>query len=283
MTTVRVSTLDNGLRVATDEMDSVESASIGVWIGSGGRAEDQSNNGVAHFLEHMAFKGTKRRSAHDIALEVDAVGGHFNAWTGRETTAYYMRLLKDDLPLAVDILSDILQNPVFDEAEIERERGVILQEIGQMLDTPDDVVFEQFQKTAFPNQPLGRSILGPAEGVQTMRRTTLVDFMQSRYRAENMVVAAAGAVNHDQVLELAEQAFNNLPSSNGNIPIEPGLYHGGDFRENKKSEQVHLALGFPSVSHHDEDRYDVAVLSTVAALASPDLKIELELTVRLPD
>ncbi len=160
MSIPEVSTLPNGLRIVTDRMDGVETASIGVWVDVGTRDEPAEINGVAHLLEHMAFKGTERRSARAIAEEIETVGGHLNAYTSREHTAYYARVLKGDVPLAVDILSDILQNSVFDAEELTRERTVILQEIGQALDTPDDLIFDQFQERAYPDPGLGRPLLG---------------------------------------------------------------------------------------------------------------------------
>ena len=162
-----VGTLPNGLRVVTDTVDSVETVSIGVWVGTGTRSETPANNGVAHFLEHMAFKGTAHRTATQIAEEIEAVGGHMNAYTSRESTAYYVKLLKEDAALAVDVLADILQNPSFDQEELDRERSVILQEIGQALDTPDDIVFDHLQDAAFRDQAIGRSILGTAESVRS--------------------------------------------------------------------------------------------------------------------
>src|SRR4029450_5659096 len=160
---VRVPTLANGFRVATDRMDSVETTSLGVWAGVGTRNEPAEHNGVAHLLEHMAFKGTRRRSARDIVVEIKDVGGFLNAYTGREQTAYYAKVLAEDTPLVVDILADILQNSVFDADELTRERAVVLQEIGQAEDTPDDIIFDHFQEIAFPDQAMGRPVLGRAE------------------------------------------------------------------------------------------------------------------------
>ncbi|MBT8408872.1 MAG: insulinase family protein, partial [Alphaproteobacteria bacterium] len=163
--TVELHTLANGLRIVTEHMPGLKSASVGIWINAGGRHERPEQNGIAHFLEHMAFKGTERRSAAQIAEAIEDVGGYINAYTSRETTAYYARVLEADVGLALDVISDIVLNPVFDPAEIEIERGVILQEIGQALDTPDDIIFDWLQEAAFPDQPLGRTILGPAERV----------------------------------------------------------------------------------------------------------------------
>jgi len=162
----QLTTLPNGFRIATEHMPGLESAAIGVWVLAGARHERAEQNGIAHFLEHMAFKGTKRRSALQIAEAIEDVGGYINAYTSRETTAYYARVLKDDVPLALDVVADILRNPVFDPREIEVERGVILQEIGQAADTPDDIIFDWLQQEAYPDHPLGRTILGPEARVQ---------------------------------------------------------------------------------------------------------------------
>ena len=167
---VQTTRLANGLRVVSDPIDHVETASVGLWIDVGARCETEETNGLSHLLEHMAFKGTKRRSARDIAEEIEAVGGHLNAYTSRETTAYYAKVMKEDVPLALDLLADILQHSTFDPEELERERAVVMQEIAAVNDTPDDLVFDRFQETAYPDQPLGRSILGPPERVGSYSR-----------------------------------------------------------------------------------------------------------------
>ncbi|WP_374443429.1 M16 family metallopeptidase [Stella sp.] len=260
--TVRVTTLPGGLRVATDRMEEVATVSLGVYVDAGARNEPAAINGVAHFLEHMAFKGTERRSARAIAEEIEAVGGHLNAYTAREQTAYYAKVLKDDAPLALDILSDILQHSTFDQAEFDRERQVILQEIGQAEDTPDDIVFDHFQATAYPGQAMGRPVLGTVETVSALPRWALVDYMRSHYHAPAMVVAAAGAVDHDRIVEMAAAAFTGIP---GEPPpaVEPGGYAGGDFREDRDLEQIHLVVGFPGVSYTDPDHHAYQVLATL--------------------
>src|SRR6201981_1720927 len=168
--TGRVSRLGNGLRVATDQIDTVDTVSLGIWVDVGTRHEPAIINGAAHFLEHMAFKGTARRSARAIAEEIEAVGGHLNAYTSRESTAYYAKVLKEDMALALDILADILLNSSFDPTEFERERTVILQEIGQANDTPDDIIFDHFQERAFPDQAMGRPVLGRPEILRRLTR-----------------------------------------------------------------------------------------------------------------
>lgn len=257
-----ITRLDSGLRVATQHMPSVQTASIGVWIDAGARHEQPEVNGVAHMLEHMAFKGTERRSARVIAEEIENVGGHLNAYTSRENTAYYARVLADDLPLAADILADILQNSTFEADELERERGVILQEIGQTLDTPDDLVFDLFQETTFPDQALGRPILGPAEIVSTMSRDQLTGYMAEHYAPERMVLAAAGKVEHERLVDLGEELFQKLPAvSPGAGDVQTGRYAQGDLRKERELEQVHLILGLPGFSYHDDDFYALQILS----------------------
>ncbi len=261
----KITTLDNGLRVATETMATVQTASVGVWVDVGARHERPEINGVAHMLEHMAFKGTTRRSARVIAEQIENVGGQLNAYTSRENTAYYARVLAADLPLAVDILADILQHSTFEPEELERERGVILQEIGQAQDTPDDLVFDLFQETAFPNQSLGRPILGPAAIVSAMPREALTGYMSQHYAPDRMVLAAAGKVEHDRLVDLANELFQRLPASPASTAerVEPGAYTSGDRREARDLEQAHLVLGLPAFSYHDKDFHALQVLSVM--------------------
>ncbi|MGO8915700.1 MAG: M16 family metallopeptidase [Stellaceae bacterium] len=258
---VSVTTLKNGMRVLTDEMDSVETVSIGVWVDVGTRHEPAQINGVAHLLEHMAFKGTERRSALDIAAEIEAVGGHLNAYTSREHTAYYAKVLKENVPLAVDILADILQRSVFDPKELERERTVILQEIGQANDTPDDIIFDLFQERAFPDQAMGRPVLGRADIIRRIDRDTVAGYMRRHYAASGMLLAAAGNVDHRELVRLAEAAFAGLPASRI-AHSEPARYVGGELREERDLEQVHVVLGFPGFPFGDADYYAASVVSS---------------------
>ena len=260
--TVQVTTLGSGLRIATDVMPGVETVSVGVWVAAGARYESLEDNGISHMLEHMAFKGTRRRSAQGIAEEIEAVGGHINAYTSREFTAYFARVLREDLALAVDLLADILQHSVFDEAELARERDVVLQEIGQVNDTPDDLVFDHLQGVAFPDQPMGRAVLGTPERVSVFGRQQLLVYMASHYKAPRMVVAGAGAVDHDVLVRLAGEAFGELNA--GAAPgREPAQYMGGELHEERDLEQVHLVLAFAAVPYQDPDYYAAQVLSTV--------------------
>ena len=258
---VSVTTLKNGMRVLTDRMDSVETVSIGVWVDVGTRHEPAPVNGVAHLLEHMAFKGTERRSALDIAAEIEAVGGHLNAYTSREHTAYYAKVLKENLPLAVDILADILQHSVFDPKELERERAVILQEIGQANDTPDDIIFDLFQERAFPDQAMGRPVLGRAEIIRRIDRDTVAGYMRRHYAASGMLLCAAGNVDHRELVRLAELSFTGVPPAR-TARSEPARYVGGELREERDLEQVHVVLGFPGFPFADPDYYAASVVSS---------------------
>ena len=259
---IQVTRLPSGLLVATETMERVETVSFGAYVATGTRGETAAENGASHFLEHMAFKGTARRSAAGIAEEIENVGGQINAYTAREQTAYYVKLLKEDLALGADIIGDILTHSAFAPEELERERGVILQEIGQANDTPDDIIFDRFQEVAYPDQPMGRPVLGTEQGIAGMGRDVLTGYMRRHYAAGNIVVAAAGALTHDAVVDLARQHFADLPSAMPGALV-PGAYRGGEFREARELDQVHIVLGFPSVAYGDPDYYPVLLLSTL--------------------
>ena len=260
--TIRTTTLDNGLQVVSDPMSTVESVSLGIWVGVGTRYEKPEMNGVSHLLEHMAFKGTRRRTATAIAEEIEAVGGHINAYTTCENTAYYVRVLKEDVRLGVDLIADILQNSTMEKDELERERAVILQEIHQANDTPDDVVFDNFQAAAYPDQPLGRQVLGDAGIVGSMDRETIIGYMNDHYNASTMVLAAAGRIDHDELVSLANDMFSELPEGE-QATREAANYTGGQSVVERELEQAHLLLGFKGVSYQDPDFYASAVLSTL--------------------
>ncbi len=259
---IRLTRLPNGLTIASERMERVETVSFGAYVGAGTRHEVPAENGVSHFLEHMAFKGTERRSAAAIAEEIEAVGGHINAYTAREQTAYYVKLLKEDLALGVDIIGDILCHSSFIPEELERERGVILQEIGQANDTPDDIIFDHFQETAFPDQPMGRPTLGREAVIKTMSRATLTRYMARHYTPENIVIAAAGALDHDGLVRLVSEHFADLATQSAPPPV-PSEYRGGEFREARDLDQVHIVLGFPGCAYADPDYYPALLLSTL--------------------
>jgi predicted Zn-dependent peptidase len=259
---VSITQLPSGLTVLTERMERVETVSFGAYIGAGTRHETAAENGVAHFLEHMAFKGTATRSSVDIAEAIENVGGHINAYTSREQTAYYVKLLKEDLGLGVDIIGDILCHSSFEPEELERERGVILQEIGQANDTPDDIVFDHFQSAAYPSQPMGRPVLGTEAIIRGMKRDALPGFMRAHYTPENMVVAACGNLEHAQVVELVARHFEDLPAAERQAPM-PADYMGGEYREKRDLDQAHIVLGFAAPGYGEPDYYPSMLLSTL--------------------
>ena len=259
--TVRLDTLPNGLRVVSEHMPGLQSASIGLWVTVGGRHERVDQNGIAHFLEHMAFKGTERRSSLQIAEAIEDVGGYINAYTSRECTAYYARVLQADVPLALDVIGDIVLNPVFDPSEIEIERGVILQEIGQAHDTPDDVIFDWLQAESYRGQPLGRTILGPEERVRGFGRDDLAGFVGEHYGPGQMILSAAGAVDHDEIMRIATDIFGPLPSS-GSADASQAHFTGGEVRQSKGLEQAHFALALEGPGYRSDEIYTAQIYSS---------------------
>ena len=259
---VEVTTLKSGINVVTETMPHLETASLGVWVASGSRDEKHDEHGISHFLEHMAFKGTRRRSARQIAEEIEAVGGDLNAATSAESTTYYARVLKADVPLAIDVLSDILSEPAFDPEEVVREQSVIVQEIGAVADTPDDLIFEHLQVTAFPDQPLGRSILGTPKTVRSFDGGKLRHYLGRQYRAPDIVVAAAGAVDHKAVVAEVEHRFASFNGPASAVP-EAATFGGGTYVEKRELEQVHIALALHGVPLRDPSLFSLQVFSSV--------------------
>ncbi len=261
--TIELHTLSNGFQIVTEDMPGLKSTSIGIWVQAGGRHERVEQNGIAHFLEHMAFKGTKTRSALQIAESIEDVGGYINAYTSREMTAYYARVLEDDVALGLDVIADILLNPIFDPTEIEVERGVILQEIGQTLDTPDDIIFDWLQEVAYPDQALGRTILGPSERVSTFSRDDLQGFVGEHYGPNQMILSAAGAIDHDAIVRQAEALFGHLPAvQRTNDLLQPARFAGGERREVKALEQVHFALALEGPTYLDPAIYTAQIYAS---------------------
>ncbi len=259
---VEISRLSNGMTVVSDAMPHLQSATVGVWVGAGSRHEGEKAHGISHMLEHMAFKGTERRSALAIVEEIEAVGGHLNAHTTHEATAYYARLLKDDVPLVADILADILQHSTFEADEVAREQGVIVQEIGQAADTPDDLVFDHLLSAAYQGQALGRPILGTPDTVRSFDGSKLKTYMSEHYSAPGIVFAGAGAVEHAALVDLGEALFKALPDAADN-DMSPATFQAKERREEKDLEQVHLTLAFEGVPYDDPDYYTAQVFSAV--------------------
>jgi len=259
---VELSRLPSGLAVITDAMPHLETASLGVWVGSGSRFEETDEHGISHLLEHMAFKGTSRRTAREIVETIEAVGGDLNAGTGVEVTAYYARVLKADVPLALDVLSDILSDPAFDPEELTREQNVIVQEIGAAEDTPDDIVFDHLQSTAFPDQAVGRSILGTPATVRSLTGRRLRSYLSRTYRAPHMVIAAAGAIEHQAVLAEAERRFAQFNGGTAPAPT-PARYRGGSRIEVRDLEQVHVAMALEGLPQRNPDLYSLHVFTNI--------------------
>lgn len=262
MSKQEIITLKSGLRVAVDEMKDVETVSVGVFVNTGSRNEAIEINGISHFLEHMAFKGTKARSAKQIAEEFEGIGGRINAYTSKEKTVYYAKVLKKHAEFAVEFLSDILQNSTFDKVELEKERGVILQEIAMTNDTPDDIIFDYFQETSYPDQALGRSILGPVKNIKKFSSKDFSNYIGKQYNYSNIAVVAAGDIKSKDLVKWSEKYFNNL-GENKIKKFDAAKYVGGDFRKEKKLEQINLTLGFKGFSYMDDKYYTSQILAMV--------------------
>ena len=260
--TFQTTTLHSGLRVATEHLPSMESVALMVSCGVGARHELESEGGISHMLEHMAFKGTPTRNAREIAEAFDTIGGQTNAYTSMEYTVYYARVLKQDMPLAMEILGDILCNSTFDEQELVREKGVILQEIAMHRDTPDDLIMDYFDAVAYPNQPMGRSILSTEERVSSHSRAAIMGYMQRHYQPGRMVVSAAGAIDHAQLVPLVEQHLPLAATHESTLP-QKGAYQGGESRVARDLEQLHLVMGLPAFSNHHPDYYALQLLSSI--------------------
>ncbi|KAA3503046.1 MULTISPECIES: M16 family metallopeptidase [Rhizobium/Agrobacterium group] len=261
---VNVTRLSSGLTVVTERMPHLESVALGVWIKSGSRNETTAEHGIAHLLEHMAFKGTARRTARQIAEEIENVGGEVNAATSTETTSYYARVLKDHVPLAVDILADILTESLFDEDELEREKNVILQEIGAATDTPDDVIFDNFSGVAYRDQTIGRPILGTPETVQSFTSGQIRHYLARNYTTDRIFVVAAGAVDHESFVKQVEERFASLPLVPAATPVmEKAIYTGGEIRETRDLMDAQVLLGFEGKAYHARDFYCSQILANI--------------------
>jgi len=258
---VETTRLSNGITVATQRFAHVESVALGVWVKAGSRNELEDEHGIAHMLEHMAFKGTVRRDARTIAEEIENVGGEINAATSVETTSYFVRVLKDDVPLALDLLSDILQNSKFDPVELEREKHVVLQELGAADDTPDDAVFDRFTEAAFRHQPIGRAILGTRETIASFTPDQIRAYIDREYCGERTVIAATGAIDHDDFVKRVEEHFGSLQAKPKGKAVSLAHYVGGDYREHRPLQDTQFLLGFEGRAYHVRDFYASQVLA----------------------
>ena len=264
MNNIHKEVLGNGLTILTEQMPHVRSISLGIWLKIGSRSEAQEVNGVAHFIEHLLFKGTSNRTAEEIARQVDSIGGHLDAFTAKETICYSTKVLDEHLPIAFDILSDLLLNPKFDPGDMEKERGVILEEIKMVEDTPDDLVHEIFMQNFWKDQPLGRPILGTKQTVGRLDRDKVTDFFQEFYTPDDIVISAAGNLEHQAVVDLIQENFGNVTTRrNGYLEVPAHTHSRITIRSKKELEQVHICLGVPSYSLSHEDRYICYILNTI--------------------
>ncbi len=260
--TVKFTKLGNGFTIATEFMPNFKTASIGVWIKVGGRHENKKQNGIAHFLEHMAFKGTKKRSSLEIAEEIETVGGYMNAYTSREMTNYYCRILSQDAGLALDVISDIVLHSTIRAEEVDLERNVILQEIGQTNDTPDDIIFDWLQEVCYPKQPIGRSILGSIENVRNFNRQDLLAFTRKNYKPNKMILCATGDIDHDNIVAKAENYFAHLSKAE-DVLLQKAKFVGGEIRVEKPLEQAHFAISFEAPSVKSKDIFTSQIFSVI--------------------
>ena len=256
-------TLDNGLRILTERMTQVRSISIGVWLTRGSRHETAERSGIAHFVEHMLFKGTATRSAEDIAQQIDSIGGQLDAFTAKEYASYYIKVLDEHLPLAIDILSDIVRNPAFAPDDIEREKKVVVEEIKMVEDTPDDLVHELFTQGFWENHPLGRPILGTRETVESFTSELLRDYFAKAYTPRNLVISAVGNLEHARVRQLVEEKFGSLKAAGESTSDDPPRVVPQTLIRNKDLEQSHICVGVSSYPQNHDDRYASYVLNTL--------------------
>ena len=260
--TIFTHSLSNGLRVAVEETPNFKTASIGVWINVGTRFESKAENGIAHFLEHMAFKGTHSRTSLEIAKDIENIGGYVNAYTSREVTSYSAKVLSEHFAIGLDILSDIVQNSIFNEIEIELERQVILQELGMYLDTPEDVVFDWLQDACYPDQALGRNILGTRENIKKFNRKDFIKFLKKFYAPNQIILCVAGNVDSKEVFQLSEEKFGGLEKFEIDKPA-PAKFIGGEYIKIKKLEQIHFGLAFEAPKFGDKDLYDASIFVSI--------------------
>jgi len=260
---VNAETLSSGLRLVTESMPHVRSVTVGVWLTRGSRHESDAESGVAHFLEHMLFKGTTSRSAQEIAQTIDSIGGQLDAFTAKEHASYYIKVLDDHVPIALDLLSDMVLRPALTPADIEKEQAVILEEIKMVEDAPDDLVHEMFSERFWAHHPLGRPILGTPQTVRSFSAGGLREFFQRTYVAKNVVVAAAGNLDHNVMRDIVQRAFGALPDAAPTEITEPPAVTPGVVQRHKDIEQSHVCIGTPAYPQAHQDRHAVYVLNTI--------------------
>lgn len=256
-------TLDNGLRIITEEMPSVQSVTLGIWVGAGSRLETLENMGVSHFIEHLLFKGTESRTAKEIAETVDSVGGQLNAFTAKEYTCYYIKVIDRHIPLAMDILSDMVLHPKFDREDLAKEREVVLEEIHMCEDAPDEMVHDLFMETVWPEHALGRNILGTAESISSMNLGVIKSYYDNYYSPGNMVIACAGNIKHDQLVSLVKKRLGKLAGAVTREHLARPQFNGTVLVKKRDTEQMHICIGVHGLPLHDEQAYTLNVLNTI--------------------
>ncbi|MCX6135759.1 MAG: pitrilysin family protein [Ignavibacteriales bacterium] len=264
--TYRKTVLPNGLRVVSEELNHVRSVSVGVWIDVGSRDESSSMNGISHFIEHMVFKGTANRSVKEIARSIESVGGYMNAFTGKEHTCFYARVLDEHTALAVDVLSDLVRNPTIPEKDLEKEKAVVIEELKNAEDDPDDIIHDYFDKALFGSHPLGNPVIGTEENLRSFSRTDLISYLGSQYIPSNIVLAAAGNVSHEKLVELAEKHFGTMksnPRTRTASRVKPSTYKPERKDYKKPIQQAHVCLGTQAWSVKSRQRYPILVLNTL--------------------
>lgn len=261
--TARLHRLSNGLTVAVEPMAGVETLAVGLYAEAGSRSEPSGLGGLAHMVEHMVFKGAGARDAKAIAETIEDAGGTLNAWTARDHTVFHARLLAGDLALGVDMIADLVRSPHFAADELEREKGVVLSELGEARDTPDDIIFDHLQGAAFPGQPLGRPVLGSEASIAAIDVAALHGWIAAQYRPAGLVLAAAGKVEEDALLALAETRFGDMAAGAPPAPAPP-VFSAGAHHDRRRFDQVHVALAFPGLGHRDPDLHALALFANAA-------------------
>ena len=264
---IKSTKLNNGMTVISDSIDSIETISLGIFVSVGSVNEEDNQKGLSHFLEHMVFKGTTTRNALQISSEIESVGGIMNAFTGQEMTGFHVKILKEHLPLAIDIISDMLQNPTFDPIEFDRERKVVIQEIKMVNDSPDDYISDLFQSTCFTNERLGSPILGFEEGILSYTPDDIRNYMNTNYSIDKMVLVASGNVKHDELVDLANKFIVKLKQFRTK-QVKKQNYTGGYLYKERDLEQIHIMIGYEGYSYNDDNKYKLMLLSSILGSGS---------------
>lgn len=259
----RKTVLPNGVRIITEEIEHVRSAAIGVWVGAGSRDEREGYEGISHFMEHMFFKGTERRTARELAESLEAVGGQLNAFTTKEYTCYYVKVLDEDLDLAIDVLSDMFFHSLFDEKEIEKEKNVVIEEIKMYEDSPDELIHDIFSEHVWNEHPLGKPILGTEESIGALSREKIMSFLSEHYAPDNVVIAVAGKIKHEDVVAKLTDQFGTFKRGGRRVLEGTPLGQKVEYYQKKDTEQMHILLGVPGLGQDDDDIYAMHIFNNI--------------------